>query len=112
MRKPKDQTTILRTAEFLKKQGWSVFDVKHDSANGHDLTIEKKGVTYRVEVKKAIVRDKNICTEPVGSSGIKCEAIAILLPNDSVLLQPMNDHLSLCSKTGLRAITHLVRLNI
>lgn len=110
-KKKQDFTTIKRAAEFLKNQGWEVFDIKNDSANGPDLTIAKHGRTYRVEIKKALLSKKSCHVKSVKGSGLLCEAIGILLPNDRVILQSMKDHLSLCCNSGTRSITDLVRLN-
>ena len=97
-------------ANTLKTQGWLVFDLKDDSANGCDLTIAKNGRTFRIEVKSVICSKKGRTIKPVQKSGLKCDAIAILMPNGHVVLQPMDEHLALCSKLGTRSLTTLVRL--
>jgi hypothetical protein len=107
----KDTTTIRRAANYFIFNGWNVFDVKHDSANGADITIEKSGKTYRVEIKKALIGKRACNVKPVKGFGLKCDAIGILLPSGKVILQPMNEHLKLCAKSGVRGITELVRLN-
>lgn len=107
----KDSTTIVRTAIALKLAGWQVFDIKKDTANGPDLTIAAKGKSYRVEVKKVIISRKSCSVKAISKNAKHCDAIAILLPNNKVILQPMIEHLKLCSKSGLRSVTNLVRLN-
>lgn len=109
--KKKDANTISRAANYLTATGWKVFDEKPDSANGPDLTIERNNKTFRVEIKKALIGKRYCNVKPVIGSGLRCDAIGILLPNNTVLLQPMKEHLKLCSKSGVRGITDLVRLN-
>lgn len=107
----KDTTTIIRASKYLISQGWTVFNSKDDSANGIDLTIARDGRAYHVEIKKVLIGARSCSIKPVTGSGLKCEVIGILLPDDTVLLQPMHEHLKLCSVGGLRSITDLVRLN-
>lgn len=107
----KDTTTIKRAAEFLNKTGWQVFDIKKDSANGPDLTIAKGGRSYRVEIKKAIVGEKHCTVKAIQQKSRHCDAVGILFPNNRVVLQPMKEHLLLCSKSGIRSVTNLMRLN-
>lgn len=99
-------------AETLNKRGWSCFDIKSDNANGPDITIAKNGRSFRAEIKKACKSSRAWKTTPVGPSGKKCELIIIVLPNEEILIQPMSEHLRLCSKGGWRFITELVEANI
>lgn len=107
----KDITTIARTAKILERMGWQVFDIKKDSTNGPDLTIAKNGRSFRVEVKKVLMSKKSCAVKPVQRSAKQCDAIALLLPNDILILQPMYEHAKLCSASGQRSLTNLVRLN-
>lgn len=101
-----------KVASKLISIGWQVFDINKDTANGPDLTIAKNGKSFRVEIKKACKSTRSYITTPVGKSGKQCDLIIILLPNDELLIQPMEDHLRLCSKNGSRGITKLVEVNL
>lgn len=96
----------------IKQKGWLVFDVNKDTTNGPDLTIARNGKSYRVEIKKACKSSRAWKVTPVGKSGKNCELIIIILPNNELIIQPMIDHLSLCSKGGSRFITLLVESNL
>ena len=99
-------------SKILKKKGWACFDVNHDNANGHDLTIARGGKSYRVEIKKACKSTRQWVVTPVGKSGKVCDLIVIIMPDSSLIIQPMNEHLKLCAKNGSRSITRLVEANL
>lgn len=100
-----------QVAKLLRTDGWLVFDIKKDNANGPDLTIAKHGKSFRVEVKNAIYNKRSWQTKPVGKSGKICDLIIIVLPCHRLIMQPMKDHLALCSGSGVRFITNLVFSN-
>ena len=99
-------------SKILKKKGWQCFDINHDNANGYDLTIARKNKSYRVEIKKACKSTRQWIVTPVGRSGKVCDLIIIILPDGSLIIQPMEEHLKLCSKSGSRSITKLVESNL
>lgn len=99
-------------ANILTKKGWLCFDLNKDNANGPDLTIARNGRSYRAEIKKACKSSGAWKTTPVGVSGKNCDLIIIILPNEDILIQPMREHLALCSKGGYRFITELVEVNL
>lgn len=101
-----------KVADKLIKKGWKVFDIKHDHANGIDLTISKNERTYRVEIKRAFKTARAWRINKVGKSGINCELLIIILPNEDIIIQPMKEHLILCTKSGNRHITELVESNL
>jgi hypothetical protein len=101
-----------KVADKLIKKGWQVFDINKDNANGADLTIAKNGKSYRVEIKKACRSTRSWKVTPIGKSGIICDLIIIILPNDELIIQPMKDHLIHCAECGSRNITLLVEVNI
>lgn len=101
-----------KVAKILTKKGWLCFDVNSDTTNGPDITIAKNGKSYRVEIKKACRSSGAWKTTPVGKSGLLCELIIIILPNNELIIQPMREHLLLCSKSGARFITELVDSNM
>lgn len=101
-----------KVAEKLKAKGWLVFDINKDSANGPDLTIARNGKSYRVEIKKASRSSRAWKTTPVGKSGALCDLVVIILPNNELLIQPMEEHKLMCSKSGARAMTTLVEVNL
>lgn len=99
-------------SKTLKKRGWQCFDLNKDNANGPDITIARDGKSYRVEIKKACKSTRSYKTTPVGKSGRICDLVIIILPNDKILIQPMSEHLRLCSRDGSRFITELVMVNL
>lgn len=98
-------------SNILMKRGWLCFDINEDNANGPDLTIAKNGKSYRVEIKLACKSTRSFRTTPVGKSGKNCDLVIIILPNKEIIIQPMLEHLKLCSKDGGRFITQLVEVN-
>jgi hypothetical protein len=102
----------LSSRDSYQKKNWQVFDINKDTTNGPDLTIARNGKSYRVEIKKACKSTRSWKTTPVGKSGKQCDLVIIILPNNDLLIQPMNEHLSLCSKNGARMITELVEVNL
>lgn len=101
-----------RVANILKSKGWLVFDINKDTSNGPDLTIARNGKSFRVEIKKACKSTRSWKTTPVGKSGKACDLVIIILPNNELIIQPMIEHLKLCSKNGVRFITELVEVNV
>lgn len=109
--KKQNYLTNKQVGALMVKRGWQVFDLKNDSANGPDMTIARGGKTYRGEVKNAMRGQRCWKVKPVGKSGQQCEIIIIVLPDHNLIIQPMAEHLSLCSKNGDRFITMLVEIN-
>lgn len=108
-------------AKLLKKKGWKILnEVKNDFANGIDLIISRNGFTFSVEVKRACILKKKIKGKlynnprirPVEGKARDSHLICIINSNmTSVILQPMKDHLKLCTKkTGDRFISGLINL--
>lgn len=94
---------------YFKERGFQVFDVGNPSANGQDLTVAKGGRSYRVEVKTASLSKRCMRVKPVRGYRRSDDWIAIVI-NDSVIVQPMKDHLACCSKDGTRYVTDLEHL--
>lgn len=79
--------------------------------HGPDVTFESDGVTLSVEVKKAHPNAK-VTSWHVGAvykTRLNDHFVAIVLPNEKVLLFTMAEHLSQCSENGRRAVTNLVK---
>lgn len=80
---------------------------KTRSENGVDLWVtNKESRPISVEIKLA--RDKENGTtqvDPVSLKRQQDDLMAIIISPDYVLIEPMRDHLSACSKTGVRSIT-------
>lgn len=101
----------LRVADWLRGNGY--LDARAIGGAGRPdvLFTDEHGMSRSVEVKKAIAAYGGKCwqTHPVSPRRRDDDFVAIVLPNDSVILCSMIDHLALCSPSGKRAITDLVR---
>lgn len=99
-------------ANILIRRGWNVYDINHDNANGYDLTIAKNNKSYRVEVKLACFSSRSIKTTPLGKSGLKSDAVAILFRDkETLLLLPTKDFIKMTGKSGHAFITDFYRMN-
>lgn len=96
--------------DYLIKNGFIVSDLLEESANGVDLVAIKNGKTLLIEVKSAIYGSKSVTIKPVLKSGKLCNTIAMVFKNNTIIIQPMSEHLKLCSKSGSRGVTELAKL--
>lgn len=102
--------TEIKVKSFLESKGFVVTKPRADSSNGVDLMAIKSGVGFTIEVKKVAVGNKCTRTDKVDKSGLSCDLIAMVTPKNNVILQPMREHLALCSPKGTRGITDLVKI--
>jgi hypothetical protein len=98
----------LVAAKYFKSLGFKVFDQGDMFANGHDFTIVKGKRTWRVEVKKVLKGNRCFLVKPVSEQRSKDDLIVMVLGNQVISIQPMADHLQLCSKDRSRRITAIV----
>jgi hypothetical protein len=101
-----------RRSEKIAKcfvEGLGFQNVQLTKFHGPDLSCERDGRTFTVEVKSAVRKSEN-CWIVSRVYPARCldDLIAIVLPDDSVHLCPMSEHLKLCNKGGARTITGLV----
>jgi hypothetical protein len=97
--------------EFLEKRGFSVAGHGPEQANGIDIVAIKGGHYFLIEVKRAFKQSRAMRVKNVGTSGSKCNYVAIVTPKNNVILQPMSEHKKLSSQCGSRAVTELVRIH-
>ena len=94
--------------EFFVKLGYLVLEKPNPSDNCCDLTVVGKKSTLRVEIKTLRVREKGQwCVEPVTENQKKYDAVAVVLPNNQVFLEPMEEYLNNSSPNGYRQFTWL-----
>lgn len=75
------------------------------TANGVDCYVQKDNKKPKsVEIKTITKQTRCTRCEPVSKQRVNDDLIAILFNADYVLIQPMKEHLSLCSKNGSRPL--------
>lgn len=96
--------------KFLKKQGFTLSKQRDERSNGVDIVAIKNGEVLLIEVKKAIHHNRAWQVDPVSKNQrITCNTIAIVTPH-GIIVEPMAQHLKLCTKNGMRYVTETVRL--
>lgn len=107
IRKNKPETAVRK---FLHQQGFQLDQQRDERSNGVDIIAMKNGETLLIEVKNALRHSRAWQVDKVSKAQqITCNTIAIVTPM-GIILEPMSQHLRLCSKTGSRYITELVNL--
>lgn len=78
---------------------------------GPDVIGFKLGRAYTFEVKPVQKQRgaRSWLVPPVEPARRQDHFIAIVLPNDEVIVEPMPHHLAKCSKSGARTVTTLIR---
>lgn len=108
VRKARDAEMLV--ARHFEAQGYQVVTTLR---TGPDLTCSKDGETFTVEVKSAIKMAVNgsilWASAKVMRSRTGDNLIAIVLPDGSIHIEPMSEHLLKCNKSGQRMVTMLVR---
>lgn len=98
-------------SESFERLGYKIIYWNEKSnANGPDCFVQKDNKKPKsVEIKNIKINKvtKAISIPKVSTPRRNDDFIAIVL-NDYVLIEPMKDHLKLCSKDGSRAITGLI----
>ena len=107
IRKNKPETTVRK---YLLQQGFQLDQQRDERASGADIVAMKNGETLLIEVKNAIRHSRAWQVDRVSKAQqITCNTIAIVTPM-GIILEPMSQHLRLCSKGGTRYVTELVNL--
>lgn len=103
---PEEYIHVIKT---LKKMGYKTTHPRSSTSNGVDLFAIKKDYALSVEVKKATYPNKKanvLRVRAVEKKRLSDDLIAIVLPNNYVLIEPMRDHLKCCSKDGTRYLNY------
>lgn len=96
----------------LKDSGFVLDEQRDERSNGVDIVAMKNGRVLLIEVKKAKKHNRAWQVDPVSKKQqTTCNTIAIVLPKGVTLLEPMTQHLKLCTKNGMRYVTEVVNLN-
>lgn len=96
--------------EKLLHRGFVVSGVgEPETRNGIDIVAIKDNQAFLIEVKSVCVSQRSMSVTPVSDQGKLCDYIAIVTPKLNIIFQPMSDHLALCSESGSRGVTKLVR---
>ena len=76
---------------------------------GPDLVWVRDGFRKTVEVKSAIRGPRYWYVTAVRKNRRRDDYVAIVLPDNRVVLEPMSEHLANCAPCGTRSVTKLVR---
>jgi Holliday junction resolvase-like predicted endonuclease len=107
MKKNNAETSVRK---FLKSQGFTLSNQRDERSGGVDIVAIKDGEVLLVEVKQALFHNRAWQVDSVSKKQrIVCNTIAIVTPS-GILIEPMNQHLKLCTKNGMRYITESVHL--
>jgi HJR/Mrr/RecB family endonuclease len=95
----------------LVEKGFQLDSQRDERCNGVDIVAMKNGKVLLIEVKKAKLHNRAWQIDPVSKiQQTTCNAIAIVLPNGIVIIEPMVQHLKLCAKNGVRYLTEMVNV--
>ena len=94
-------------SKTLKRMGYKTTKPRKETASGSDIFAIKNDYVLSVEIKNAIKASKTRNVLRVRAvSRVNDDLIAIVLPNDYVLVEPMRDHLKCCGKNGERFLNY------
>jgi hypothetical protein len=93
----------VKSLEALKAMGYKILTVAKKTQNGPDVHVEKSGVIFRVEIKKARNMKRSTSVHPVEPKRRHDDLICIEFPSGYVLIEPMADHLKNCAPNGTRS---------
>lgn len=99
-----DAATIEALRAAFGLLGFQLSGFRHRTANGPDCYAAKGDRIYTVEVKCVSWRGKNR-VPPVTPKRRNDDLIAVVFPGGYVFIEPMADHLKLCSPTGYRHLS-------
>lgn len=91
----------------LRLMGFRTLGLSHPNKNGADLFVIKGTRAFSVEIKTAEPQRNSYRIRRVEAKRRNDDFIAIVFPSGYVLLEPMKQHLKLCSPSGQRTITGL-----
>ena len=95
---------------WFKKRGYTIASNNNDTSNGIDLLAVKDNKYFTVEIKKACKSTRCYRTTPLQKSGKASDYVAIITPKNTIIFQTVREHDMLCSKSGYRDVTKLVRI--
>ena len=92
----------------LKKMGYKTTDKRDRNRNGSDIYAIANDRVLSVEIKRAVAgKGLNVLRVRKVEMGRRGDdLIAIVLPSNYVLVEPMRDHLLACNKTGDRFLNY------
>jgi Holliday junction resolvase-like predicted endonuclease len=94
----------------LLSNGFTLSKQRDERSSGVDIVAIKNGEVLLIEVKQALLHNRAWQVDAVSKKQrVVCNTIAIVTPN-GIILEPMNQHLKLCTKNGMRYITENVHL--
>ena len=100
--------TIVRKA--LKEKGFTLSKQRDQTHEGVDIIAMKRGEVLLIEVKKANLHNRAWQVDAVSrKQQVTSNTVAIVTPH-GIMLQPMKEHLKLCTKNGMRYVTELVNM--
>jgi len=89
--------------EILSKMGFRIVHKTPKNNSGPDLVAVKGRRAFSFEIKKARrLKSNSIQCPPVEPNRTKDDFIIIEMPSGYILIEPMEDHLKLCSVKGFR----------
>ena len=95
---------------FLEDLGWAVIG-KYKKKAGPDLVASRDCEAIRVEIKLAYKNQrKSWRVNPVEKNRKEDDYICVVYPSGFFTVYPMEDHLKLCSKCGMRVLTKQAKL--
>ena len=110
----KEKDTRLLAKKYFEDKGYSVRTSLKEGRKGVDIYVITDDNIFSVEVKQALMnkrKDHTGCwfVPPVSQERIHDDLIAIVLPNQEIIIEQMKDHLAACSKNGEKYIITLIR---
>jgi hypothetical protein len=89
----------------IRLNGFKPLAPGKSNANGPDIWATKGSRAYSFEVKKCQITKRNsVQCKPVEKNRRCDDFIAIEMPSGYVLIEPMAQHLLLCTKSGYRTL--------
>lgn len=99
-----------KVRQILYNRGFALDDQKDERHSGVDIVAMKNGKVFLIEVKKANYHNRAWQVDAVSKKQREvCDTIAIVTPK-GIFIQPMKEHLKLCTKNGMRYVTEMVNL--
>jgi hypothetical protein len=89
----------------IRQCGFRPLAPRKSNANGPDVWAIKNERAFSFEIKKCKITKRNsVQSPPVEKNRKGDDFIAIELPSGYVLIEPMGQHLRLCTKSGYRTL--------
>lgn len=100
--------SIVRKA--LKDSGFTLNKQKDQTHEGVDIVAMKGGEVLLIEVKKAKLHNRAWQVDAVSKKQQVTSNTIAIVTRYGIMLQPMREHLKLCTKNGMRYVTDSVKL--